>query len=111
MKLNRSRKELGSGGAGIAACMLGFSLVYFTFYFVANWIYDTKEERRYGIHGKDQEELRVISKEEVMKRGIGQHVFKCYGLFSNGCSAVELYKSTVNIEEQIGKSSNMAQPR
>ena len=104
LKSYRSKKERGTGGGGIAACMLGFSLVYFTFYFVLNWIYETKEERRFGPHGHNQEELRVISKEEVMKRGIGQHVFKCYAMLGNYCRGTELYKDTVDVNDEIPHS-------
>ena len=106
MKLIRSRKEIGSGGAGIAACMLGFSVVYFVFYFIVNWIYDTKEERKFGNHLLRQEELRMVSKEEVMKRGIGQHVFKCYGFLGNACTDYELYKATVQSDDGVKKSSS-----
>lgn len=73
--------------------MLGFSVVYFIFYFIVTWIYDTKEARRFA-PGGHKEELRVITKEEVMKRGIGHHVFKCYGLSDKTCRAVELYQPT-----------------
>ena len=105
MKLIRSRNEIGSGGAGIAACMLGFSLVYFVFYFIVNWIYDTKEERKFGNHNLRTEELRMVSKEEVMKRGIGQHVFKCYGILGNSCRAYELYKSTIDTDNGAKKTA------
>lgn len=91
----KSKKELGSGAVGVAGLMLGFSLVYFIFYFVVNWIYDTKEERKLG-YRKNNEELRVITKEEVMKRGIGQHVFVCFGLFSKTCREWEVYMDTVD---------------
>lgn len=94
MQLHNSRREIGSGSFGLAALMLGFSLVYFVFYFVVNWIYDTKEERRFGnLHSK--EELRVITKEEVMKRGIGHHVFSCYGLIDKTCRDKQVYMDTV----------------
>ena len=88
-----SSKERGSGAAGLAGMMFAFGVVYFIFYFIVTWIYDTKESRK-DPHFKNRVELRVITEEEVMKRGIGQHVFKCYGIFTKTCHATELYRPT-----------------
>lgn len=97
-KSSATGKERGFAGLGIAGLMLGFGVLYFVSYFILDWIYETKEERKIG-HSKQIEELRVITKEEVMKRGVGQHIFKCSGIFWRTCKPIELYKDTVKSEE------------
>lgn len=95
----RSNKECGSGSSGIIVYMLGFSLIYFIFYFVLNWIYETKEERKLALKAEN-ELTKVVTKEEVMKRGIGQYVFKCYAFLGNSCYEHENYKSTPEFQPE-----------
>ena len=98
MNLIRIRKpnnsQSGFAGIGLAGVMLGFGIVYFIGYFILNWIYETKEERK-NFAKMGPEVFRVITKEEVMKRGVGKHVFVCSGLFSKTCKAKVLFEDTV----------------
>jgi hypothetical protein len=96
ISLRKSDKsEAGFAGLGLAGVMLGFGFVYFIGYFILNWIYETKEERR-NYMKQGPEIFRPITKEEVMKRGVGKHVFVCSGLFSKTCRAKLLFEDTVD---------------
>ena len=94
--MKKSERQRGTASVGIVGIMLGFGLLYFVCYFILGWISDTKNDRTIA-KNKNQEVLRTISKEEVMKRGVGQHVFKCSGIFFRSCKAQDLYKDTVEM--------------
>lgn len=82
---------------GLAGIMLGFGVLYFVCYFIMDWIYETKEDRKISKH-KHIVELKPVTKDEVMKRGVGQHEFVCSGIFFRKCRPKELYQDSVEIE-------------
>ena len=94
--MNKSERQRGTASVGVIGIMLGFGVIYFVCYFILDWISDTKQERSIA-KNKNQEVLRTISKEEVMKRGVGQHVFSCNGIFFRSCKPKEIYKDTVQM--------------
>jgi hypothetical protein len=89
MRCWRYHKEAGTGVGEVLLFVGGFALIWFVFYMVTNWIYNTKEKRL------DKDYEAYLKKNEVhhidplARRDFGGHQVICTGLFRKDCKEVQ----------------------